>query len=476
MDGSNCCGICISQTNEIELNFKIINRSGFPINLEMIKTQNSIVETSVDSVLLQNKPFSLIQNYKIPTKAKYSQPYWLIEPNNGKMFVIESPELIGKPENTAEILVSYIVKIDGELFSYDVPAKYKWNDAVKGEQFKPFVIKPEISLSIDKATYVYANNSSQNIQVEVESNIKDAKGVLKLNLPEGWSAVPKTFPLELEDGGDKKTYTFNVTPSADAKDGELNLIANVNGREYRDQIFEIDYPHIPMQTVMQSASAKLIRLDINIIPKLIGYIMGSGDEIPEALTQLGYNLDLLSDEDIESKNLSEYDVIICGVRAFNTREQLGRQQKKIIEFVKNGGTWIVQHNTRFGFKVDQIGPYLFTVGRDRISEENSPMQMLLPEHQIFNYPNKISSNDFDHWVQERGLYFAKSWDNNFEALLAGNDKGESSKEGGLLYAEYGKGVFMFSAYSMFRQLPAGVPGAYRLFVNIISTQGNNGKK
>lgn len=465
----------ISQSNDIELNLKIINRSGFPINLEMIKTENYNVKRSVDSLLRKNKPISLVQNVKIPLNAKYSQPYWLESPHNGKMFTVKSSELIGQPENIPEILVSYIVKIDGELFSYDVPVKYKWNDAVKGEQFKPFVIKPEISLSVDKSTYVYANNSSQNIQVQVESNIKDAKGVLKLKLPEGWSAEPKTISLIFEDAGDKKTYTFTVTPSADAKDGVLKLIANVNGREYSDQIIEIDYSHIPMQTVMKSASAKLIQLDIKIESRRIGYIMGSGDEIPEALTQLGYNLDILSDEDLDSKNLSEYDVIICGVRAFNTRENLGRQQKKIIEFVKNGGTWIVQHNTRFGFQVNQIGPYPFTIGRDRISDENSPIQILLPEHQIFNYPNKITSSDFDHWVQERGLYFAKSWDNNLKPLLSGNDKGESSKSGGILYSEYGKGVFIFSAYSMFRQLPAGVPGAYRLFVNIISARGNNGK-
>lgn len=465
----------ISQSNEIELNLKIINRSGFPINLKMIKTENFKVKRSVDSLLRKNKPISLVQNVKIPLNAKYSQPYWLESPHNGKMFTVKSSELIGQPENIPEILVNYIVKIDGELFSYDVPAKYKWNDAVKGEQFKPFVVKPDISLSVEKATYVYANNSSQNVHVQVEANIKNINGVLSLNLPEGWSAEPKTIPMILEDNGDKKTYEFNVTPSADAKDGVLKLIANANGREYRDQIFEIDYPHFPMQTVMQPASAKLIQLDIKIVLRRIGYIMGSGDEIPEALTQLGYTLDLLSDEDLDSKNLSEYDVIICGVRAFNTREKLGRQQKKIIKFVKNGGTWIVQHNTRFGFQVDQIGPYPFTIGRDRISEESSPIQILSPEHQIFNYPNKITSADFDNWVQERGLYFAKNWDNNLKPLLSGNDRGESSKLGGLLYAQYGKGVFIFSAYSMFRQLPAGVPGAYRLFVNIISARGNNGK-
>ncbi len=217
------------------------------------------------------------------------------------------------------------------------------------------------------------------------------------------------------------------------------------------------------------AESKLINLDVKIEPKYIGYIMGSGDDIPEALLQLGYKLDLLNDEDLENKDLSTYDVIICGIRAFNTRKQLGRQQKRLIDYTENGGIWIVQYNTQLA---NQIGPYPFTVtGRDRIAEEDSPMQILVPEHQVFNYPNKIIEKDFEGWVQERGLNFADSWEGKLYPLLAGNDSGEPSKLGGLLYANYGKGVFMYTAYSWFRQLPAGVPGAYRLFVNLISAHG-----
>jgi hypothetical protein len=182
---------------------------------------------------------------------------------------------------------------------------------------------------------------------------------------------------------------------------------------------------------------------------------------------------LLSDQDLEQKDLSVFDAIICGVRAFNTREELVRLQKRLITYVEQGGTWIVQHNTRFGFEVGQIGPYPFsTTGRDRISDENASLKILVPDHQLFNYPNKITQADFDNWVQERGLYFADSWEGKLIPLLSGNDKGEPSKLGGLLYAPYGKGVFIFTAYSWFRQLPAGVPGAYRLFVNMISAKGN----
>ena len=200
--------------------------------------------------------------------------------------------------------------------------------------------------------------------------------------------------------------------------------------------------------------------------------MGSGDEIPRVLTQLGYDVNLLSDEDLNSADLYGYKAIICGIRAFNTRKELAGQQKRLIDYVENGGTWIVQHNTRFGFQVKQIGPYPFSVtGRDRISEEDAPLKMLIPEHPVFNYPNVITQKDFDNWVQERGLYFADSWEGKLYPLLAGHDANEPDKLGGLLYARYGKGVFIFTALSWFRQLPAGVPGAARLFVNLISSKG-----
>ena len=196
--------------------------------------------------------------------------------------------------------------------------------------------------------------------------------------------------------------------------------------------------------------------------------MGPGDEIPQALEQVGYQVDLLSDEDIESQNLSKYDAIICGVRAFNTREALQSLQVRLDDYVKDGGTWIVQHNTRFGYRPDEIGPYSFEIGRDRIADETAKLEFINPDNPILNKPNKISQEDFEGWVQERGLYFADKWDKAFQPILKGNDKGENETQGALLYAKYGNGVFIYSGLSFFRQLPAGVPGAYRLFVNMIS--------
>jgi hypothetical protein len=375
-------------------------------------------------------------------------------------------------ENGDEIKSKFFLNIFNTSFEYEVPAKHRWTDAVNGEQFRPFVIRPELSLSVEQPTYVFAKGKSHYVNVNIKTNTKNAIGRIYLSLPNGWHSEPAEYNFNLEEKDDQANFAFKISTNNNTESGTAKLIAEMNGKTFTDQIIEIDYSHIPLQTVLQPAKTKLVKLDIEFEPKRIGYIMGSGDDIPLSLTQLGYELDLLTDDDLDNKDLSIYDVIICGIRAFNTREQLGRQQKRLIEFVEQGGTWIVQHNTRFGTQVEQIGPFPFsTRGRDRIADETAPLQILMPDHQVFNSPNKITEKDFEDWVQERGLYFAESWGGKLYPLLAGSDKGEPSKLGGLLYANYGKGVFIFTAYSWFRQLPAGVPGAYRLFVNLISAKG-----
>jgi hypothetical protein len=300
--------------------------------------------------------------------------------------------------------------------------------------------------------------------------MENMTGSYHLEAPQGWDVQPKSINFKLDRAGDEVLNRFQVRPGSGAKSGDAQLVATTNdGKKYGSEIIEIAYDHISLQTVLRKASSHLVNLNITVIPGTIGYIMGAGDEIPEALTQLGYQVDLLTDQDLEQKDLSIYDAIICGIRAYNTRRALVHLQKRLNNYVEQGGTWIVQYNTRLGSAVGQIGPYAFsTTGRDRISEENAPIQILEPGHQLFNYPNKITQADFKNWVQERGLYFADSWDDNLHPLLAGHDQGESSKSGGLLIGRYGKGVFIYSAYAWFRQLPAGVPGAYRLFVNMIS--------
>ncbi len=463
----------VSPGMNIDVRSMVVKRTDVPITLEKIEITYQKKDTLISKNLRENKSFSYKQTVLIPENTPFTQPLWLKEPNNGRMFTFTDENQIYLAESFPALTTRFLFEIDGLKLNYDSPVQQRWNDAIKGEQFRPFVIRPRLSVAIDKPTYVFTGTNPHDIEVLVKATSQDLEGELQLELPEGWEVQPGFFSFKLEESGDQVVKRFQVKAGSLAKSGTAEPLATtVNGKSYRNEIIEFVYDHIPFQTVLQPAQTHLVKLDITVLPGRIGYIMGSGDEIPEALTQLGYQVDLLSDEDLEQNDLSIYEAIICGIRAFNTREELGRQQKILITYVEKGGTWIVQHNTRFGIQVEQIGPYPFsTSGRDRIADENAPLQILVPDHQIFNYPNKLTETDFENWVQERGLYFADSWEGKLYPLLAGNDKGESSKLGGLLYARYGKGVFIFTAYSWFRQLPAGVPGAYRLFVNMISAKG-----
>jgi len=462
----------VSLGEEIDVRSMIVSRSEIPITVNKISTTLSSSPHVVNKKLELNKRFTDKQTIKIPDDYKYTQPFWLREAHDGKIFTINNPNYIGLAENNHDIHTTFVLNIEGQSFTYEVPTVYKWTDAVKGEQIRPFIVRPDLSISIDQPTYVFPNGTTHEIKVNLVSKIDSAEGKIMLDLPEGWKAEPKNYEFQISDKGDQRSFVFSVSPNKNAKSAEVKVKAEMFGKSYTNELVEIEYSHVPLQTVLKPVTADLIKLNIEIEPKKIGYIMGSGDDIPLSLTQLGYDLDLLTDEDLDKKDLTQYDVIICGIRAFNTRKELGRQQKRLIEFMENGGTWIVQHNTRFGIQVDQIGPYPFNAtGSDRIAEETAKIDILVPDHQIFNYPNKITSDDFNNWVQERGLYFAESWQGKLYPLLAGSDEGEPSKLGGLLYTNYGKGAFIFTAYSWFRQLPAGVPGAYRLFANMISAKG-----
>jgi hypothetical protein len=370
------------------------------------------------------------------------------------MYTYNDKDQIYKTESPPALMTRFDIEIDGNIFSYETPVQHRWNDAINGEQFRPFIIQPKLSVSINKSTYIFAGSNSHDIEINIKSTSKNLEGHIQLELPPGWEIQPERHSFKLDESGDQAIKQFQVKPKTEAKSALARVVATTtSGKSYRKEIVEIQYDHIPLQTVFQPADAHLVNLDITVLPGHIGYIMGSGDEIPEALTQLGYQVDLLSDEDLERKDLV-------------------RLQKRLVTYVDKGGTWIVQHNTRFGNQVKQIGPYPFTTsGRDRISNENAPIKILVPDHQVFNFPNKITKADFENWIQERGLYFADSWEGKLYPLLAGNDQGENSKLGGLLYGQYGKGIFIFTAYSWFRQLPAGVPGAYKLFVNMISAKG-----
>ncbi|MBN1407949.1 MAG: PIG-L family deacetylase [Calditrichaceae bacterium] len=445
-----------------------INRSDLPIALEKLKIISSNNAVNLSRKLEYNQPFEFKTKIQIPESAQISQPFWLREPSEYGRFNVSDQKLIGKAENDPEFLAQITMGIMNQVLVYQIPVRHRWNDATKGEMYRPVVIQPALSVWIDQSVYIFANQESKPIKIHLENYKAPVSGKLKLQLPDNWSCQPESFEIDLKANSPAKIYTFTINPPKNENSATVYASVSTGKRELNQSIYRIEYDHIPIQTVFEQAQAEIVRVNLAKQGDRIGYIMGPGDEIPPALEQVGYQVDLLSDDDIESQNLSKYDAIICGVRAFNTRETLQSLQIRLNDYVKNGGTWIVQHNTRFGYRSDQIGPYSFEIGRDRIADETVKMEFINPDHALLNNPNKISQEDFDGWVQERGLYFAEKWDKAFQPILKGNDTGENETQGALLYAKYGKGVFIYSGLSFFRQLPAGAPGAYRLFVNMIS--------
>ena len=282
------------------------------------------------------------------------------------------------------------------------------------------------------------------------------------------------FPVEsdfkIDQKGDKRVIKFMVSPSKKQSEGYIKAVATVGNKDFDKELIEINYNHIPKQSVLMPSKAKIVRLDIRKEGKSIGYIQGSGDAVPESLRQIGYNVTEITPEEINETILNKFDAVVVGIRAYNTKKVLQFKQKHLLEYVKNGGNVVVQYNTNR--RVDVKPPFDLQLSRDRVTDEHAKVEILAKEHMVLNYPNKISDKDFEGWVQERGLYFPNKWANEFTPILAMNDKGESTKKGSLLVAKYGKGNYIYTGLSFFRELPAGVPGAYRLFANLLSVKEN----
>jgi hypothetical protein len=300
-------------------------------------------------------------------------------------------------------------------------------------------------------------------------------GQVRLKGPDQWKVSPASLSFSLTGKFEECEVTFDVSPPKAADESDLVAEAEVGGERISRELVEIAYPHIRRQVYFPESRLKVVRLDIKTDGKNIGYIMGAGDEVPQALQNLGYDVVELTDEMLENADLSPFDAIIAGVRAYNTREVLKLVKERLLQYVDHGGTLVVQYNVASGSPADRIGPYPFTIGRDRVSVETAPVVFLAPDHPLLNLPNRITPKDFEGWIQERGLNFASQWDERYATVLACHDPGEPDQKGGLLYARYGKGIFIYTGYAWFRQLPAGVPGAFRLFANIISAGKTTGQ-
>lgn len=452
--------------SSVNVDFEVLNRSGVSMELSSIKILPENKKIVKDLDLANNEKKTFTESILIP-EVSYSSPYWLEKPWGLGMYTVESQQLRGKPETPRPIQVQFNLMIENESISFVKPIVHRYSKRDKGEIYEPFEVLPKVTTKLLNKVLVFSSEKSQKVTVEVRTGAKNINGKVALKAPNGWTVTPNEAKFSIAQKGDIQLIDFMVTPTKKESEGVLKAIAKVEGKNYDKELIEINYNHIPKQSVLLPSQAKVVRMNIKKNGTRIGYIQGSGDAIPESLQQIGYEVTELNVNEING-NLEQFDAVVVGIRAYNTIKELQFKQKYLLEYVKNGGNVIVQYNTNRG--VDVQAPYNLQLSRDRVTDENANVTFLAKEHSILNYPNKITEADFDGWVQERGLYFPNKWSKEYTPILSMHDKGESAKDGSLLVAKYGKGNYIYTGLSFFRELPAGVSGAYKLFANLLSVK------
>lgn len=421
-----------------------------------------------DAPLVNNQPYELEAELSVPPDQPPTRHYWLREPPANGLYRVPDPSLIGLPEAPSPLTAHFTLEVAGQQLAFHLPVRYRWTDPVLGERYRPVEIVPPVTVELPERVMIFPDAGSREVMVTVRAGVAEAAGTLSLALPPGFAASPGEIPFSLAQAGQAESLSFQVTPPAGAGAGPLTAVATVDGRSLSRELAVIDHPHIPVQTLLPPAQARLVRVDLATRGREIGYVMGAGDQVPEVLRQLGYPVTLLSDEDLAQGDLARFDAIVTGVRAYNTRDRLAQLNPRLLEYVRGGGTLVVQYNTSHRLVMEELAPFPLTLSRERITVEEAPVRLLAPEHPLLTTPNRITPADFQGWVQERGLYFPGEWDPRYQAVIASADPGEESLPGGLLYARYGDGAYVYTGYAFFRQLPAGVPGALRLFANLLA--------
>lgn len=452
----------------VQLKIEAINRSNITMELVNITTLPEQKNTDVALVLKNNVLNNIKLDLKLPESINYTQPYWLKEKGTVGMYNVADQKNIGTPDIIREAKVIFNVRINEVLLPFERTIVYKYNDNVKGEMYNYLDIVPQVTTNIVDQVSFFNDGNKKPIAIKVKAGKDNIKGIVQLELPKNWTVSPPSIAFSIDKKGMEQLYYFEVT--APGKPSEVIATSSVilDNKRYDKQQLIIEYPHITKQQILKPAEAKFIRLDLKINNQKIGYIMGAGDEVPSCLTQMGYEVSLLTPDEITAGKLATFDVIMTGIRAYNVLPSLQNKQKILFDFVKSGKTMIVQYNTADETIPDSISPYPLNLSRDRVTEENAAVRFLAPNHAVLNYPNKITNADFKGWTQEQGLYYPNEFDQAFTPILSSNDKGESPKNGALLVAPYGKGYYIYTGLSFFRELPEGVSGAYRLLANMIS--------
>jgi len=451
--------------DSITIKSQVLNRFNDQVKLQGISVQKQTLNFGNAGI---NIPANQMQEKAIKAfAANVTQPYWLAQPHGIGAYTLADDRLAGNPENPDALKVTYDFIIDGKPISFDRRLVYKYVDPVRGEVYQPIEIAPPFTATVENKVYVYSNNQPQHLQIKLKS-FTNGGGSISIKPVAGWQISPALINFSNKHKGDEWTEDFTITPTSSAKNEVAQALVTSNGQVFNMGLQRIRYEHIPNITLFPPAQAKLVHLDLKTAGKRIGYIAGAGDLIPDALRQVGYEVHFLTEGEIMNTDLSNYDAIVTGVRAYNVDPRLAFEQSKLMEYVKNGGNLVVQYNNFAGLVVPQIGPYPFNVVNQRVTDEFAKVTVTDPQSPLLNYPNKITQADYEGWVQERGLYFVSNIAPEYKTIFEMNDVGENANKGSLITANYGKGRFTYTSLAFFRQLPAGVPGAYRLFINLLS--------
>jgi LmbE family N-acetylglucosaminyl deacetylase len=462
---------------EIKVTASAINRSPTAIELREVQFIPG-PKVEVRYSLPLNQPQLVEKTFSIPESAELSNPYWLSQPPEKGKYPAPDPTLIGLPEQPAPIRAEFLFSFGPRTLRISRPVAYKWTDPVAGERYRPVEISPPVMINPSSSVLMFPDRQARGLRILLKAGMADATGVLRSELSGGWTAEPAELPFTLKKKGEEQELQIRLHPPASLSRSNpttstLRLVAEIQGRKVSKGFRQIEYPHIPIQTLFPESTVKLVRLDLKKNKSKIAYIAGAGDEVPEALRQVGYEVTLLDDAALRTQPLAPFEAIVVGVRAYNVNERMPFYHRKLMKYVSDGGTMVVQYNTNNWISriPVEIGPYPFQISRDRVTDEDAPATFEVPDHPLLIRPNKLTEVDFAGWVQERGLYFASKWDERYQTVLSMHDPNEPPKRGGLLAVRYGKGAFVYTGLAFFRQLPAGVPGAYRLFANLIAYGG-----
>lgn len=461
----------VVQGDTLRISFFLNERKAVNVTFKNIKLEN--FDSAFSIPLPANQNVTIAKTLSVAPDKKISQPYWLEYPLVGGTFEVRDQTMIGKAENDPSFEAIFLINIAGEDFTIKRAVQYRVIDPVKGDVYQPIPVLPKVELDYTKDNFISLNDSPVKVEAKIKSNETNDAGSLQLyqQYSKNWKWNEGHSSLNSIPETSKEKY-WTGTFSSQSK--ETNTTEEIKLRtsdgKYDGYTKTIAYDHIPTITYFPKAKANLVRLDVKIIGKKIGYIIGAGDKVPQALEAMGYEVKTLSEADITDDNLKQFDAIITGIRAYNIYEYLSNKNDVLMRYVQNGGNLIVQYlkSNQVGSKRVKVGPYPFTIDAgSRVTEEDAKVNFLLPDHPVLNYPNKITEKDFEGWVQERSTYQVSQMDEHYQTPLGMNDKDEKQSNGSLAIAKYGKGNFVYASLVFFRQLPAGVPGAYRLMANLI---------